>query len=235
MNKKNVACRIFKDQLDLINQLPENERAAVLYAAVNESFNQFENQFENQIENQNDNQNENQFDCALMSVSVSVSSYIYNNLTAISKCVLELLTKNIVWREFSINYGGRRLNSGRKKEIEQPKPEKPTAASTPSTAYSAEFLRFWDIYPRQRRGSKDKAFRAYQKAIKRGHTDSDILSKTQAYCVSDEVARGYAKGCEAWLNSDGFLNDYTIKPGQKPVSNTEKTDWSQYDIKVKRA
>ena len=95
----NIGCRIFKEQIDLINQLPENERAVVLYTAINSAFNQFENQ------------NENQNDCAYISVSVSISD--------ISKAVLELLKKNIVCREFSPNYGGRRIGSGRKSKKEQ--------------------------------------------------------------------------------------------------------------------
>ena len=94
----NICCRIFKEQINLINQLPEKERAVVLYTAINSAFNQFENQ--------NDNQNENQFDCAYVSVSVS----------DISKAVLSLLQKNIVCKEFSTNYGGRRVGAGRKEK-----------------------------------------------------------------------------------------------------------------------
>ncbi len=46
----NIACRIFKEQIDLINQLPINERAEVLYLAVCNSFNQIGNQNEIQFE-----------------------------------------------------------------------------------------------------------------------------------------------------------------------------------------
>ena len=84
---RNIACRLFKEQINLINQLPEKDRPLVLYLAINNSFNQFENQNDNQIENQNEN--------AYVSVSVSES------LSDISKCVLELLSKNIVCKEFS--------------------------------------------------------------------------------------------------------------------------------------
>lgn len=98
---QNVACRLFKEQIQLINQLPEKERPLVLYLAINHCFNQFDFQNDNQIENQNEN--------AYVSVSVSES------LSDISKCVLELLKKNIVCKEFSNNYGGKRVNSGRPK------------------------------------------------------------------------------------------------------------------------
>ena len=108
---QNIACRIFREQIKLINQLPENERPIVLYLAVNDCFNQFDYQNENQNDNQFENQNENAY--VSVSVSVSESSYL-NQLSEISKCVLELLKKNIVCKEFSNNYGGKRDNAGRK-------------------------------------------------------------------------------------------------------------------------
>lgn len=107
----NIGCRIYKEQLDLINQLPEKERALVLYEAISHAFNQIENQNENQIENQNE------------FAYVSVSVFVYNNLSTISKTVLQLLKKNIICKEFSNNYGGRRLGAGRKAVKEEPKKE----------------------------------------------------------------------------------------------------------------
>lgn len=97
MEKKNIACRIFKEQIDLIQQLPENERAEVLYKAILDAMNQFDNQ--------NENQNEN----AYVSVSISVS------VSVLSKTVYELLRKNILWKQFSNNYGGKRIGAGKKK------------------------------------------------------------------------------------------------------------------------
>ena len=44
---KNICCRIFKEQIDLINQLPKKERAIVLYNVINDLFNQFDNQNKN--------------------------------------------------------------------------------------------------------------------------------------------------------------------------------------------
>lgn len=84
--------------MDLINQLPKRERAVVLYHVINNLFNQFENQNDNQIENQNEN--------AYISVSLSV----------LGKSIYNLLSKNIVCREFSTNYGGKRLGAGAKKK-----------------------------------------------------------------------------------------------------------------------
>lgn len=97
-NQKNICCRVFKEQFELIRQLPESERGYVLYQALNNAFNHFENQNDNQIENQNE--------YAYISVSVSISE--------LGKCILNLLSKNIVCKEFSSNYGGARTGAGRK-------------------------------------------------------------------------------------------------------------------------
>lgn len=106
----NLACRVFAEQLKLINQLPENERATVLYLAINDSFNRCGYQLDKQNGYQDGYQNESAY------VSVSES------LSEISKCVVELLRKNIVFKEFSNNHGGKREGSGSKKG----KPNNPT-------------------------------------------------------------------------------------------------------------
>lgn len=114
MDNKNICCRLFKEQIDLINQLPENERAIVLYGVINDLFNQFDNQNENQIENQNE----------YAYISVSVNNNIYNNynilnnnnISVLGKSIYNLLRKNIVCKEFSSNYGGKRANAGAKKK-----------------------------------------------------------------------------------------------------------------------
>ena len=93
MENKNIACRIFKEQIDLVLALPEEDRAEVLYKAIISVFNQFENQNEN----------------AYVSVSVSES------VSIIGKKVFNLLEKNIVCKEFSNNYGGKRIGAGKKK------------------------------------------------------------------------------------------------------------------------
>lgn len=106
----NIACRIFKEQIDLLLSLPSQEEAKkVLYYAVINSLNQFENHFDNQIENQNEN--------AYVSVSESLSE--------LSKSILNLLSKNIVWKEFSNNYGGKREGAGAPKKPQEKPKEKP--------------------------------------------------------------------------------------------------------------
>lgn len=99
----NICCRIFKEQINLLKSLPNQEEAKiVLYQAVMSAYNQFENQNENQIDYQNENQNE----CAYISISL------------LSINILNLLRKNIVFKEYSSNCGGKREGSGRPKKKE---------------------------------------------------------------------------------------------------------------------
>jgi hypothetical protein len=44
--------------------------------------------------------------------------------------------------------------------------------------------------------------------LKRGNTEQHIIDGVKTYASSSDVTRGYAKGCAAWLNDDGFNNDY---------------------------
>ena len=95
----NKCCRIFEEQVKLLLSLPNQQEAkTVLYQAIINSYNQFENQ--NEIQNEN----------AYVSVSVSDSE----SISLLSKSILELLSKNIVWKSFSNNYGGKRDGAGRR-------------------------------------------------------------------------------------------------------------------------
>lgn len=73
------------------------------------------------------------------------------------------------------------------------------------------FNEFWELFPRQRRGNKHKALKAYAKAIGRA-TEEEIYEGTRRYAASDEVSRGWGKGAEAWLNDDRWSVDYSIAP-----------------------
>lgn len=90
--------------------------------------------------------------------------------------------------------------------------------------YSPEFEKFWEVYPRERRGNKQKSFKAYQRALKRADADEIYLGAT-AY--ADTNPGEYAKGCEAWLNDDRWTWNYnpqnsnsTYSPG-RTVSDEE--------------
>lgn len=70
------------------------------------------------------------------------------------------------------------------------------------------FARFWGVYPKQRAGSKTSAYRAFEKAVSRGNDAENIIRAAELYAESQEVKKGFAKGCAAWLNDDRFLNQY---------------------------
>jgi biotin operon repressor len=67
------------------------------------------------------------------------------------------------------------------------------------------FADFWEAFPRQRRGSKDKAKRAYAQALKRASA-AEIAEGLELYVKSKDVADGYAKGAAAWLNDDRWAD-----------------------------
>lgn len=77
---------------------------------------------------------------------------------------------------------------------------------------------FWDLYPSQRKGDKQKSFTAYQRALKKD-THENIMDGLKSYVRSDEVAKGFAKGCAAWLNDSRWLNEY--EPAQKSIIEKE--------------
>ncbi len=90
------------------------------------------------------------------------------------------------------------------------------------------FNRFWELFPRKRRGGKEESFRAWNKALKREDiTPEQILEVVKVYANSDEVKRGYAKGCAAWLNGSCFLNEY-----QSIKENSDMNPVLEYFIKT---
>ena len=96
----------------------------------------------------------------------------------------------------------------RESEREAPPIKAPKGAGTP-IEFSESFETFWSVYPKKRAGSKEKAFKAYQSALRRKNATAEEINRVAAiYAKSDEVSRGFAKGAAAWLNDDRFLNDY---------------------------
>ena len=103
-NEENMVCNIYKEQFDLINELPIEDRCKVLYIAISKAFYDCEkkskrNQFENQIEN------------TYIYNSISIS----NSISIYSKKLLSLLFKTILCKNYSKNRGGKREGAGRKK------------------------------------------------------------------------------------------------------------------------
>jgi len=103
-DEKNTSCNIFLEQLELLNQLPLNERGNVIYLALLKAF----SRTSNQLENQDDNQLENQLENTYISISKSIS------LSKLSISVLNLLNKTLGCKIYSKNWGGKRTGSGKK-------------------------------------------------------------------------------------------------------------------------
>lgn len=94
--------------------------------------------------------------------------------------------------------------------------------------YKESFDRFWEEYPKQRAGSKQKAYQAYCKAIKEKRaTEEQIFKSVQNYKTCDEVKRGFAKGCAAWLNDDRFNNEYVPEKEQREMTEEELLAWGR--------
>ena len=94
--------------------------------------------------------------------------------------------------------------------------------------YKESFDLFWEEYPKKRAGSKQKAYQAYCKAIKEKRaTEEQILQSVQNYKTCDEVKRGYAKGCAAWLNDDRFNNEYVPEKEQSEMTEEELLAWGR--------
>ena len=127
--EKNISCNVFLEQIELLNELPANERGNVLYLALLKAFSRTIN-FENQDENQDDSQLENHLDYTYISISKSIS------LSKLSISVLNLLNKTLDCKTYSKRWGGKRTNTGRpqKTETHKPKPEaKPKPTFKPPT------------------------------------------------------------------------------------------------------
>ena len=71
------------------------------------------------------------------------------------------------------------------------------------------FDEFWSLYPKDRIGNKAKAYSAFCKVIKEKRATIDkLIASVKNYARSEEVHKGFAKGCAAWLNDDRFNQDY---------------------------
>lgn len=75
------------------------------------------------------------------------------------------------------------------------------------TGVHPAFEALWQTFPKKRTGNKAKAFAAWKRACQRD-TAATIQAGADAYARSDDVARGFEKGLEAWLNDDRWKVPY---------------------------
>lgn len=85
-----------------------------------------------------------------------------------------------------------------------------------------EFNEFWKLYPKKRAGSQDKAYKSFCKVINNKLITADrLINVVKLYSKSDEVKRGFAKGCAAWLNDERFNDEYSVEKYDKKSTD----DW----------
>ena len=75
-----------------------------------------------------------------------------------------------------------------------------------------EFMAFWEIYPRKRRGDPHAAYKTWQELIISGEVSTEaIMQGCHRYSSSREGSGEYAQGCQRWLNDYGFMKNYTTQ------------------------
>lgn len=87
------------------------------------------------------------------------------------------------------------------------------------------FEKFFEDFPKLRRGNRDKANTAYRNALKRA-TAEEIYVGLQSYRSSSESQGKYAKGATAWLNDDRWTNQYEQLENEpnKSIERSKTTD-----------
>lgn len=220
---QNIVCKIFKEQFDLIKNLPEQERKEVLYLAIESAFNQFENQIDNQIENQNEN------------------AYISNSLSNLSISILNILNKTISVKEFSSNYGGNRKNAGRPvnpKNQDDPIKEN---FNTPikenfndNNIYIQQFEEFWKEYTPIKcdgrfidKGSKKTAQDKFVKILQKGEKYENIINGCREYIEHCRKNNQLTCGVTVFLNQERWKNDYSGETCQS-ADNTKRQEPRSY-------
>lgn len=105
-------------------------------------------------------------------------------------------------------------------------PERETEEETDKEKiYKKNFEEIWELFPKQRKGNREKAEAAYRQALTRSRP-AEILEGLKSYIDSDEVKQGFAKGMAAWLNDDRWRHDYknigktAAPPVEKPIELT---------------
>lgn len=87
------------------------------------------------------------------------------------------------------------------------------------------FEDFWRVYPKERAGSKQKSMKKFVKIVQdKKATVEELIAGVTKYSKSEEVAKGFAKGCEAWLSDDRWKCEY--KPKITPFYGREKSNVS---------
>lgn len=100
-----------------------------------------------------------------------------------------------------------------------------TRSSAPDRNYSADFLRFWEIFPAVRKGSKPVAWKAWCGAVFRA-TPEEIITAATEFAESDLAKTEFCPGPAPWLNQDRWDDDrrsWQRRDGPNGVHPTKPT------------
>ena len=87
--------------------------------------------------------------------------------------------------------------------------------------YTAEFERFWGLYPKYMRKEKPAAFRAWKVAVTK-QTPEKICDSLVVYCSSKQVKDGYASYPAKWLKNERWNEDHDNANG---TDRAQKSRW----------
>jgi hypothetical protein len=81
--------------------------------------------------------------------------------------------------------------------------------NTNQTYIRAKFEEWWSYFPKQRPGSKERAYKKYLNAVKKDKLPPEwLLEKVKEYAESKEVKDGYACGGARYFNDCKYNNQY---------------------------
>lgn len=81
------------------------------------------------------------------------------------------------------------------------------------------FEDIWESYPKGRKQGKDKAYKAYKKAIQEGTTDQDIINGIENYKKQIKLQQTelkFIKQGSTWFNGKCWNDEYITKQSNKP-------------------
>jgi len=110
-------------------------------------------------------------------------------------------------------------------DLKEAKKTANTVVKPANGIYSQDFESFWAMVPNKI--GKGNAYASWEKAIKRGHTPSQIVKGVGVY-IAYETARVKSGNSEysplhpaTWLNGDRFLDDQPQDPREPKKSKTQ--------------
>ncbi len=101
------------------------------------------------------------------------------------------------------------------------------AGTAPTSAEKADdaFNRFWAVYPKK--AGKADALKAWPKAVAKADVETIILA-AKRYAETGDVARGFAKNAQGWLNGERW-NDEDLRQSGSDTGYRPRPDWMEVE------